>query len=72
MRRATSDTAFKMVCRDRWMDRGAFSFALIGSPPPQGDFLIIKKFTNYHSQGLQINGIPDMDLTGKNLKFPLT
>ena len=23
MRRATSDTAFKMVCRDRRMDRGA-------------------------------------------------
>ena len=25
MRRATSDTAFKMVCRDRRMDRGARS-----------------------------------------------
>ena len=23
MRRATSDTAFKMVCRDRWMHRAA-------------------------------------------------
>ena len=51
MRRATSDTAFKMVCRDRRMDRGASSFASMAtedrskiartSPPWQGMRMLV-------------------------------
>ena len=38
-------------------------------PPPQGDFLTIKKFTNYHSQGMskaQAGGMPQSEVSGKS------
>ena len=58
MRRATSGNAFKMLCRDRRMDRGARLGVNQGeaegpvsaeAPPWQG--AIIKSY-NYHSQGM--------------------
>ena len=75
MRRATSDTAFKMVCRDRRMDRGARLGVNQGesegpvsaeAPPWQG--AIIKSY-NYHSQGMskaQACGMPQSEVSEKS------
>ena len=75
MRRATSGDAFKMLCRDRRMDRGARLRVNQGesegpvsaeAPPWQG--AIIKSY-NYHSQGMskaQACGMPQSEVSEKS------